>query len=57
MNMSRSARCIMPGISELCLDGLTPTCGSVHVRNGRGYSQTEAVNATILLKGAFKNFP
>ena len=36
--------------------GLTPFCGSAHARNGRGYKQIEAVNATVLPRGALRKF-
>ena len=33
-----------------------PACGSAHARNGRGCRQIEAVNATVLPRGALRNF-
>ena len=34
----------------------TPACGSAHARNGRGCRQIEAVNATVLPRGALRKF-
>ena len=35
---------------------LTPACGFAHARNGQGCRQIEAVNATVLPKGALRKF-
>ena len=40
----------------LHLSGLTSGCGSSHTCNGRRCGQIEAVNATVLPRGALKKF-
>ena len=35
--------------------GLTPACGSAHARHGRGCREIEAVNATVLPRGALRS--
>ena len=36
--------------------GLTAACGFAYARNGRGCTQIKAVNATLLPRGALRNF-
>ena len=37
--------------------GLTPACGSAHVRDGRGCRKIEATSATVLPRGALRSCP
>ena len=36
--------------------GLTPACGVAHARDGRGCRPIEAVNGTVLPRGALRTF-
>ena len=41
---------------EIRCGGLTPACGSVHARGGRGCRQIEPTSVTVLSRGALRNF-